>query len=68
LYPFVVVERDILIDDLSGLLEGGISNMAQSFFFEVTEEVLHGGIVPTVAAPEHGGSDVILGVEHKIRL
>ena len=34
--------------------------MAQVFFFEVTEEILHGSIVPAVGATGHGRSDVIL--------
>ena len=36
--------------------------------FEMSEEVLHGSIVPTVAASGHGWSNVILLGEDKIRL
>jgi len=34
--------------------------MSQVFFFEMIEEVFHGSIIPTVATPRHGWSNVIL--------
>ena len=48
LYPLMVEKVNIFIDDLFGLLKGGGRELAERFFFEMPEEVFHGGIVPTV--------------------
>ena len=68
LYPLVVVEANVVVDDLLRLLKGKKFVLAERFFFEMSEEVFHGGVVPAIAAPGHGGSDVILASEDKIRL
>jgi hypothetical protein len=39
---------DIFVDDLCGLLKGGGFQVMQGFFFEMTEEVFHRRIIPTV--------------------
>ena len=48
LYPFVVEEMNVIIDDVDSLLKGGRFELAESFFFEMAEEVLHRGIVPAI--------------------
>jgi len=45
LYPFIVVEVNILINDLFDLIECWISDPANCFFFERSEEVFHWSIV-----------------------
>src|SRR5512147_3148087 len=69
LYPFVVVKVNILIDQLSGFFKSWCFELAEIFFFEMTEEVFHRGVVPTVGTPRHGRRDVILlGKDIMIRL
>ena len=68
LYPFIVVEVNIVINDLPGFFKGGRGELAESFFFEVGEEALHGCIVPTISTPRHGRRDVILMSKDKICL
>lgn len=69
LYPFVIVKVNILIDQLLSFLEGWFLELAEIFFFEMTEEAFHRGIVPAVAASRHGRCDVILlGKDIPIRL
>ena len=41
-------------------MEGGFLELTQILFFEMPEEVFHGGIVPAVPMPRHRGCDVIL--------
>jgi hypothetical protein len=50
LYPFVVVEANVIINDLLSLLEGKGFILAKSFFFEMSEEVFHRGIVPAISS------------------
>jgi hypothetical protein len=60
LYPLAVVKVNIFIDQLSSFFEGGFLELAEKFFFEMSEEVFHWGVVPAVAASRHGRRDVIL--------
>ena len=60
LYPFIVVEVNIFIDEQLSFLEGWFLELAEILFFEMTEEVFHWGIVPAVARSRHGRGDVIL--------
>jgi hypothetical protein len=68
LYPYIVVKANIIINDLSGLLEGRVAHLAQGFFFQMSEEVFHRCIIPTITPPGHGRRDGILLGKDKIRL
>jgi len=50
----VVVEVDVIIDDLFEILQAGIVDIVKTFFFEVSEETFHGGIIPEVGMSGHG--------------
>ena len=60
LYPFIVVKVNVFINELRCIRKGGLLELPQIFFLEVSKEVLHRSIVPTVAAARHGRRDVIL--------
>ena len=64
----MVEEVNIFGDNWFQLLKGRNGDMAEGFFFEMAEEVLHRGIVPTVSPPRHGGRNVILLGKGMIRL
>jgi len=64
--PLIVVKVDIFSHQMFGLFEARQREMAEIFFFEVGEEILRWGIVPTVAASGHGWGDVILGSKDMI--
>jgi hypothetical protein len=42
--PFEVVEMDIVVNHLLGLNNGMQTDMANEFFFQVPEEILHGAL------------------------
>ena len=58
LYPFIVIEANVIIDDLSSLFKGGCFDLSQSFFFQMSKEVLHWDIVQAIATPRHGKCNV----------
>jgi hypothetical protein len=68
LYPLIVVEANVVVDDVLRLLVSQDFILAESFFFEMSEEILHGSIVPAISSSGHGRSDVILGGKDMIRL
>jgi len=68
LYPFIVEEMDIFVNDLLDLLEGQEGEMTERLLFEMSKEVFHRGIVPAVCPARHGGSNVILLGKGKVRL
>lgn len=56
----MVVKVNIFIDEFLCLFKGGIFEVTQVFFLEMTKEILHGSIVPTISSARHGGSNAIL--------
>jgi len=59
---------DIFVDQLFFFLQAVVRDVAQGFFFDLSEEVLHRGVVPAISSTKHGGSDVILLGKDSIRL
>ena len=59
---------NIIINDLLSLVERWVLDPAFGFFFEMTKEVLHGGIVPDVPSSRHRLGHVILISEDMIRV
>ena len=53
---------------MASLLKGRFAHLAQSFFFQVSEEVLHRSIVPAIGAARHGGREGILLSKDKVGL
>jgi len=64
----MVEEVNIFGNNLLEFGKGGNGQVAKGFFFEMAEEVFHRGIIPTIAAARHGGSNVILLGKGKVRL
>ena len=66
LYSFVVVEVDVIVNNLLGLLEGEKLGLVNGFFFEMPKEVLHGSIVEAVSGSRHGDRDELILSEQEI--
>jgi len=49
------------------LLERWVANLSQRFFFEVSEEIFHRSIIPTITASGYGGDIGILPDKDKMR-
>jgi hypothetical protein len=56
---FIVVEVDVVINDVFGFFEAGQRKLAQCFFPQMSKEVFHMGIIPTIAGSGHGWSNSI---------
>jgi hypothetical protein len=48
LYLLMVEKVNVFIDDLFGFFKHRGRELVQSFFFEMSEEVFHGGVIPTI--------------------
>lgn len=48
LYPFIVEEGNIFSNDLMGLLESWVLDLAKGFFFEISKKSFPWGCGPTV--------------------
>ena len=59
---------NIVINDLPGFFKGGRGELAESFFFEVGEEVFHGSVIPTIAPSGHGWGNGIVFSEDSIAM
>ncbi len=64
----MVEEVNIFVDYLLEFVKCRGFQGTEGFFFEMTEEVFHTGIIPTVSPARHGGGDVILLGKDSIRV
>jgi hypothetical protein len=46
---FIVIEMNVVINDLPSFIKAWGRKLAEGFFFQVSKEVFHRGIVPAVA-------------------
>jgi len=45
----IVVEVNVVVNDVFGFLEGRDRKLAKRFFLQMSKEVFHRGIIPTIA-------------------
>ena len=57
---FIVIELNVVINNLFSFLQTGDGKLAKRFFFQVSEEIFHGSIVPAIAEAGHGRGDGIV--------
>jgi hypothetical protein len=58
LNPLVIVEIDVFVNDLPGLLHRFQFHWADGFNLQMSKEILHGSIIPAIPSPRHGREDL----------
>lgn len=65
---FIIVEVDVVSNDLASLFKAGDGELAESFFFQMREEIFHGSIIPAIAPARHGRGHSILLKEEGVAM